>query len=83
MLEISSDGLKLLRIFAQNTDGNSRWAEADFAQIYGQSSPNIETTIDELLAAELIQTAADPVGRRKTDLYEITEAGSAFILESA
>ena len=74
-LEISDDGLQLLKIFAGNADGNSRWAEGDFAQIYGQDKPDIDQTIEELLSAELIQSAGQPIGRRKTDQYEITQQG--------
>ena len=79
MLEISTDGRQLLTILAKNLDGNSRWTEADFAQIYGQDTPNIDESINELLDANLIKVTENPLGRRKTDQYEITEAGIALI----
>ena len=82
-LELSGDGLQLLKIFAENADGNSRWTEGDFAQIYGQAQPSFEQTIEELLKAKLIKTVAQPIGRRKTDLYEITEEGVRALGSSA
>ena len=82
-IEISGDGLQLLKIFAENADGNSRWTEGDFAQIYGQAQPSVEQTIEELLSANLIRTISQPIGRRKTDLYEITEAGARVLGASA
>ena len=79
MLEISDDALQLLKIFAQNADGNSRWADADFAKIYGQPSPDIEAAIEELLRAKYIELSEQPMGRRKTDLYAVTNEGIRFL----
>ena len=82
-LAISSDGLQLLKIFAENANGNSRWADGDFAQIYGQDKPDIEQTIEELFSAKLIKSASQPIGRRKTDQYEITQEGRQVLSAQA
>ena len=79
MLEISKNALQLLKVLAQNIDGNSRWVEGDFASIYEHPDPDIDVTIEELAKIEFIKPAEKPLGRRKTDSYEVTENGLEFL----
>ena len=83
MSEISKNAVQLLKVLAENMDGNSRWAAGDFASIYDQTEPNIDVTLEELSKIDLIKTAEKPLGRRKTDSYEITENGIEFLKAQA
>ncbi|MGR8949023.1 MAG: hypothetical protein ACU84Q_13330 [Gammaproteobacteria bacterium] len=79
MPEISENAVQLLKVLAQNENGNSRWVAGDFASIYDHSDPDIEATIEELSGQALIKPADLPLGRRRTDSYEITSGGLEFL----